>query len=83
MSLAKGLQAGWLLLKETFSQWSNDRAPRLGAALAYYTVFSLVPLLVIIIALIGFVFGRDAAQSYILQQMAALQESRVLKPSRI
>jgi membrane protein len=67
-----GLNNVWPLLKETFSQWNNDRAPRLGAALAYYTVFSLVPLLVIIIALVGLVFGHEAAQSYILQQLAAL-----------
>jgi membrane protein len=72
MSLLSGLKAVWFLLKDTFSQWTDDRAPRLGAALAYYTVFSLVPLLVIIIALIGLVFGQEAAQSYIMQQLAAL-----------
>src|SRR6266704_646933 len=33
----------WDFLKETFSEWSEDRAPRMGAALAYYTVFSLAP----------------------------------------
>jgi membrane protein len=69
---SSGPKAVWLLLKDTLSQWNDDRAPRLGAALAYYTVFSLVPLLVMIIALIGFVFGHEAAQSYILQQLAAL-----------
>ena len=72
MSLSRGLKAVWPLLKETFSQWTNDRAPRLGAALAYYTVFSFVPLVVIIIALVGLVFGQEAAQSYILEQLSAL-----------
>jgi membrane protein len=33
----------WRLLKQTFDEWSTDKVPRLGAALAYYTVFSLVP----------------------------------------
>jgi membrane protein len=62
----------WQLLKTAAADWSHDRAPRLGAALAYYTVFSLVPFLVIVIALIGLVFGEEAAQSAILHQIAAL-----------
>jgi membrane protein len=62
----------WQLIKEAAAEWSHDRAPRLGAALAYYTVFSLVPFLVVVIALIGLVFGQEAAQSAILSQIAAL-----------
>jgi len=62
----------WDLLKETGQQWSADRVPRLGAALAYYTVFSIVPLLVMIIAVIGLVFGEEAARGYIIEQIAAL-----------
>lgn len=62
----------WHLLKEAASDWSHDRAPRLGAALAYYTVFSLVPFLVVTIAVIGLVFGQEAAQSAILDQIANL-----------
>src|SRR5579884_2610599 len=50
----------WQLLKETGSEWMTDKAPRLGAALAYYTVFSLAPLLVIIIGIAGLVLGHDA-----------------------
>jgi membrane protein len=60
------------MLKQTFTDWSNDKVPRLGAALAYYTVFSIVPLLVIIIAIIGLVFGQEAAQGYIIEQIAGL-----------
>jgi len=60
------------LLKEAVADWSQDHAPRLGAALAYYTVFSIVPLLIIIIAVIGLVFGQEAAQSAIMQQIAGL-----------
>ena len=69
---ALNLRTFWGLLKEAASDWRFDRAPRLGAALAYYTVFSLVPLLIIIIALIGLVFGQEAAQSAILGQISNL-----------
>jgi membrane protein len=62
----------WQLIKEAAADWSHDRAPRLGAALAYYTVFSLVPFLVVVIALIGLVFGQEAAQSAILSHIATL-----------
>lgn len=60
----------WALAKAAASDWSHDRAPRLGATLAYSTVFSIVPPL--IIAIIGLVFGRDAAQAAIIQQIAGL-----------
>jgi membrane protein len=60
------------MLTETFTAWSDDKVPRHGAALAYYTVLSLVPLLVVIIAIIGLIFGRAAAQEQILEQIAAL-----------
>ena len=47
------------LFPEAFREWYNDRAPRLGAALAYYTVFSIAPLLVIVIAISALVFGEE------------------------
>ena len=62
----------WELLKKTFTAWSDDTVPRHGAALAYYTVLSLVPLLVVIIAMIGLIFGREAAEGYILEQIGSL-----------
>lgn len=62
----------WTLFKETFTAWSNDKVPRHGAALAYYTVLSLVPLLVVIIAMIGLIFGREAAEGQVLEQISAL-----------
>src|SRR6476646_335489 len=65
-------RALWHLTKEAGSDWIHDRAPRLGAALAYYTVFSLVPFLVVVIAGIGLVFGEEASQSAILSQIAEL-----------
>jgi membrane protein len=62
----------WRLLKQTAAEWSEDKVPRLGAALAYYTIFSIVPLLIIIIAMIGLFFGQEAAESHILNQLAGL-----------
>jgi membrane protein len=57
------------LLKQTISEFGNDKAPRLGAALAYYTIFSLAPLLLIVIAIAGLAFGHDAAQNKIFEQL--------------
>ena len=57
------------LLKQTISEFGNDKAPRLGAALAYYTIFSLAPLLLIVIAISGLAFGYDAAQNKIFEQL--------------
>ncbi len=54
------------LAKESFANWQSDKAPRLAAALAYYTAFSLAPLLLIVIGIAGLVFGREAAQGQIL-----------------
>jgi len=63
------LKAMWDMLKEAWQAWSKDKATRLGAALAYYTIFSLAPLLVIVIAVVGLVFGRDAAQGRIVTEI--------------
>ena len=60
------------LIKETYLRWSDDKVPRLGAALAYYTVFSIVPLLIIVIGIAGLVFGEEAAQTYIMTQVQSL-----------
>ena len=60
------------LLKETFKQWQQDKASRIAAALAYYTVFSVSPLLVIAIAIAGAFFGQDTAQQQITEQLTGL-----------
>lgn len=60
------------LLKETAKEWSEDKSSRLAAALAYYTIFSLAPLLIIVIAIAGFIFGKDAAQGEIVGQLQGL-----------
>ena len=59
----------WLLLKQTFEEWSADKVTQMGAALAYYAVFSLAPLLVIAIAIAGFVFGEHAARGEVVGQL--------------
>ena len=57
------------LLKESASEWSADKASRLSAALSYYTIFSIAPLLVIAIAVAGLVFGQEAASNQIYGQI--------------
>jgi len=63
------LKSIYALLKMSVSNWSNDFAPSMGAALSYYTVFSIAPLLVIAIAVAALAFGQSAAQSAILDQI--------------
>ena len=60
------------LLKSVLADWWEDNAPRLGAALAYYTLFSLSPLLIIAVAIAGLIFGREAAQGHIIAQIEGL-----------
>ncbi len=60
------------ILRSTFTSWSDHEAPRLGAALAFYTILSLAPLMILIVALAAFVFGFPAAQSQILVQVHSL-----------
>jgi membrane protein len=65
-------KAAFQLLKDSFTEWNADNAPRLGAALAYYTVFSIAPLLVIAIGVAGLVFGEDTARRRLLDQLRDL-----------
>src|SRR5881275_1549651 len=60
------------LLKQTFQEWLQDKAPQLGAALAYYTVFSLAPLILVLLAIVGVIFRDDPAGAWerITQQMS-------------
>ncbi len=60
------------LFQETFNEWNNDKASRLSAALAYYTIFSIAPLLIIVIAIAGAVFGEEAASGQIFRQIQGL-----------
>jgi membrane protein len=60
------------VIAETGREWEKDRIPRLAAALAYYALFSLAPLLVVAIGVAGFFFGRDAAQGEVVAQFSSL-----------
>jgi membrane protein len=59
-------------LREVYDQWSRDNAMSQGAALAYYTFFSMAPLLVLAIAIAGLAFGRAAAEGQIVQQIESV-----------
>ena len=57
------------LIDKSVNAWVDDYAPSMGAAIAYYTLFSIAPLLILMIALAGVVFGQDAAQGEIVTQL--------------
>jgi membrane protein len=60
------------LFSQTWKEWNDDQAPRLGAALAYYTVLSLAPLLLLLIAAAGLILGQEAAQGQLMAQIRDL-----------
>jgi membrane protein len=64
-------QSPFGLIKQTFSEWSDDKAPRLGAALAFYAIFSISPLILLIVATVGFFYKGDVAGA-IQQQLSGL-----------
>lgn len=64
--------AVFALLKETFNRWSGDAAPRMAAALSYYTAFSMAPLLILVISIAGLALGREVAQANIVEQIGGL-----------
>ena len=65
----------WSLARETLAAWSDDYAASMGAALAYYTMFSIAPLLLIVISVAGLAFGEQAARGEILGQLESLMGS--------
>ncbi|HEX8607997.1 MAG TPA: YhjD/YihY/BrkB family envelope integrity protein, partial [Pedobacter sp.] len=80
----------WKSLKDAFKGFTEDKVPKLSASLAYYTVFSLGPLLIMIIFLCGFFLGREAVQGSIYEQMqsfvgtdAAAQIQEIIKNAAI
>jgi membrane protein len=62
----------WSLLKETVDEWQRDKVSQMAAALAYYTLFSIAPLLVIAVAVAGAVFGQEAARGEVVAQIQGL-----------
>ncbi len=80
------LSKGWYLLKTTFNEFMEDNAIKLSASLSYYTIFALPPLMIIIITLCGFFFGKDAVTGQLYGQInglvgsdAALQIQNAIK----
>jgi membrane protein len=66
------LKQGWQLLKQAVTAWSDDYAPSMGAALSYYTLFSIAPLLLIVISVAGFIFGDEAVRGELTGGLQAL-----------
>ena len=66
------LKRFYQLARKSAEAWVDDYAPSMGAAISYYTVFSIAPLLIIVIAVAGFVWGRDAVQGQIIEQLSGL-----------
>ncbi len=60
------------LLKGAFKEWQEDKVPRLAAALSYYTIFSLAPLLVLAVVIAGLAFGEQAAEGRIVAELEGL-----------
>ena len=65
----------WALIKAAASSWVDDYAPSMGATLSYYTLFSIAPLLLIVISVAGMVFGEEAARGEIFGQLNGLMGS--------
>jgi membrane protein len=76
------LRTIWSMLTRTFAKWSEHEAPRMGAALAFYSILSLAPLVIFVMAMLALVFGHDTAQSQLLSQVGGMigsQGSAVVK----
>ena len=73
----------WKSLKDAFTGFGDDKVTKLSASLAYYTVFSLAPLLIVIIAICGFFFGHDAVQGSIDNQVQDFIGADAAKQARV
>lgn len=76
MTLSDLPGAWWGLVKQVAKAWLEDYVPSMGAALAYYTMFSLAPLLLIVVSVAGIAFGEDAARGEIQAQLQDLMGPR-------
>lgn len=66
----------WELVKRSVASWHTDRAQSMGAALAFYTMFSVAPLMLIVVTVAGYFFGATAARGEIFEQMSGLMGSQ-------
>ncbi len=72
MVIFKKIKGEWGVLKQTFTQFSDDNGMKLSASLSYYTVFSIAPMLFIIISFAGIFYGREAVQGRLFGQIRSL-----------
>src|SRR5260370_36490441 len=80
--VAQVLRAIWTLMRDAADGWMTHRASSTGAALAFYTIFSLAPVLIISIAIAGFFFGEAAARGEIVDQILDLVGSQGARPGQ-
>jgi membrane protein len=73
------LREWWSFAQKAGAAWLEDYAPSMGAALSYYTVFSLAPMLLIVIAVAGLFFGQDAARGALFEQLSGLMGADAAK----
>lgn len=66
------MRSAWSLMRQVVQSWLDDYAMSMGAALSYYTLFSMAPLLLIVISVAGFFFGEDAARGQIVAQLRSI-----------
>src|SRR6478752_5463320 len=62
----------WSIVRQTFSAWNGHEAPRLGATLAFYTILSLAPLVILVIAIVALIFGHSTGENLLLGQVEGL-----------
>src|SRR5262245_30786346 len=72
MRIPRSIKNIFGLLRDTFSTWLMSKTPRLGAALAYYTVFAIAPLFLVALTIAGICFGKEAARRELFGQISAL-----------
>ncbi|MBN1825075.1 MAG: YihY/virulence factor BrkB family protein [Candidatus Eisenbacteria bacterium] len=77
--LGSAFAAFGVLLRDALFEWRRDAAQRMAAALAFYTLISLAPLLVLMIAVIGFVFGREAVEGELVMRLQGLMGEPVAR----
>ena len=79
MSIEKTVKQALKLIKDALVAWIDDAAPSMGAALSYYTLFSMAPLLLIVMSVAGFVFGAEAARGELFGQLRGLMGDEAAK----
>jgi len=72
MKIKETLKNIWSFTYEVFEKFIDDKAPKFGAALSFYTIFSLAPILVIAVTIAGFIFGPEAARGELFEQIKGL-----------